>query len=207
MPPKFYPTLKSAAGDHKASVRKGYVPIEKLVAAINSTEDLEERTVIKVAYYCALRASEIGLQPFKHFDRQRGTLDIERLKKSGGRTYPLEPWIREDLEAWVKERPAASPFLFPHPDDASAPLDRFNVYRYWQRAARRAGLAKTLQHPHVLKHSIATHMLERGDDLLFVQEWLGHKRADSTQVYAEIVGKRMIEGQRVMKELCKDLEK
>ncbi len=205
MPPKFYPTLKNAQGDHKSRIRKGYVPIEKLVKAINGTRDLKERTVLKVTYYCALRASEPGLQPIEHFDARRGALDILRLKKSGGRTYPLEPWVLHDVVNWVAERPS-SPYLFPHPQDPAAPLDRWNVLRYWKRAALRAGLAKELQHPHVLKHSIATHMLERGDDLVFVQDWLGHADAESTRVYAEIVGKQLQKGQLVMKELMKEFE-
>ncbi len=204
MPPKFYPTLKSNDG-HKDRVRRGYVPIDKLRAAINGTENLKERAVIKVVYYCGLRASEVGLQPVGHFVPERGTLDILRLKKSVGTTYKLEPWVLDDVVAWMAVRPK-SPFLFPHPDDPRAPLDRWNVLRYWQRAAKRAGLVKDLQHPHVLKHSIATHMLERGDDLLFVQHWLGHKSSSSTQIYAEIVGKRLVEGQKVMKGLVEELK-
>lgn len=204
MPPKFYPKLKTDDG-HKDRVRKGYVPIDKLRLAINGTENLKERTVLKVTYYCGLRASEVGLQPAEHFVPSRGTLDILRLKKSSGVTYKLEPWVLDDVVAWMKVRPK-SEFLFPHPDDPSAPLDRWNMLRYWKRAAVRAGLAKELQHPHVLKHSIATHMLERGDDILFVQQWLGHASADSTRVYAEIVGKRLVEGQAVMRELMKELE-
>jgi len=205
MPPKSYPSLKSGEGDLKSRIRKGYVPIEQLRKAVDWTNSLEERTVIKTLYYCALRASEIGLQPVEHFDPKRGTMDILRLKKSAGNTYALEPWILDDMRAWFKARPQ-SPYLFPHPDDASAPLDRFNVFRYWKRAAVRAGLVKDHQHPHVLKHSVATHMLERGDDILFVQKWLGHKNADSTLIYAEIVGKRLKEGQAVMKGLVGELD-
>ena len=210
MPPKFYPKLKSNT-DLKRNIRKGYLTIEQLVAAVDGTESLEERTVIKVLYFCALRASEVGLQPADHFDAKRGTLDILRLKASAGHTYPLEPWVLDDVKAWMKVRPE-SPYLFPHPDDASAPLDRWNVYRYWRDAAERAGLGKfkdekgrkVLCHPHVLKHTIATHMLERGDDLVFVQAWLGHAQASSTQIYAEVVGKRLSAGQVVMKGLMKE---
>lgn len=213
MPPKFYPKLKSADSDLKRSIRKGYVTIQQLVAAVESTESLEERVAIKVLYYCALRASELGLQPLSHFDAKRGTLDILRLKDSTGHTYPLEPWVLDDVKAWVQVRPE-SPFLFPHPDDPTAPLDRWNVYRYWSRAAERVGLGKVrdgkgrkvLCHPHVLKHSVATHMLERGDDLVFVQAWLGHADASSTQVYAEVVGKRLLVGQKVMQGLMSEFE-
>jgi integrase/recombinase XerD len=205
MPPKSYPKLRLDDGSEKGRIRKGYLTIEQLKKAINGTESLEERAVLKVIYFCGLRASEVGLQPFGHFDATRGTLDILRLKGSLGHTYKLEPWVLDDVQAWCKTRPK-SPYLFPHPDDARAPLDRWNVLRYWQRAAKRAGLKKELAHPHVLKHSVATHMLERGDDLVFVQAWLGHKSIDSTQVYAEVVGKRLQVGQEVMKRLVEELE-
>lgn len=213
MPPKHYPKLRTEDGSEKGRIRRGYVSVDQLRAAINGTESLEERTAIKVLYYCALRASELGLQPIEHFDAKRGTLDILRLKGSLGHTYPLEAWVLDDVRAWVAVRPE-SPFLFPHRDDPRSPLDRWNVLRYWQRAAKRAGLDKfkdernrnVLCHPHVLKHSVATHMLERGDDMLFVQQWLGHKGAESTQVYAEIVGKRMQVGQQVMKGLMQEFE-
>lgn len=205
MPPKSYPKLGRTDGQ-KGRIRKGYVPLEQLKSAINGTADLEERAVLKVLYFCALRASEVGLQPFEHFDDRRGSLDILRLKGSTGHTYQLPPWVLEDLRAWVKVRPA-SPFLFPHPDDARSPLDRFNVFRYWQRAAKRAGLdMKNLGHPHVLKHSVATHMLERGDDILYVQDWIGHKSLENTQVYAELAGKRMQVGQAIMDGLARELE-
>jgi integrase/recombinase XerD len=205
VPPKNYPKLRLEDGSEKGRIRKGYVTLEQLKKAIEKTEDLKERTVIKLLYYCALRASEIGLQPISHFDPSRGVIDILRLKGSNGRTYKLEPWVLDDMLAWWRERPSG-PYIFGHPDDDKSPLDRFNVFRYWRRAAERAGLPKTLWHPHVLKHSVATHMLERGDDQLFVQHWLGHKSADSTSVYAEIVGKRLVEGQKVMRGLVKELE-
>lgn len=206
MPPKVYPKLRQKDGSaEKDRIRRGYVAIDLLKRAVDGTTDLKERTVIKVLYYCALRASEVGLQPFSHFSARNKTLDILRLKGSTGWTYPLEPWVLEDLQAWTDERPAASPYLFPHPDDSQAPLDRFNVFRYWKRAAQRAGLKEELWHPHVLKHSIATHMMERGDDRDFVQQWLGHRDPKSTMVYVEIVGKRLKVGQQVMKGLVGEL--
>lgn len=206
MPPQFYPKLRTLDGSAKGRIRRGYVPLEQLKRIIASTEDVMERAAIKVIYFCALRASELGLQPIEHFDPRRGTLDILRLKGSHGHTYPLEPSVLKDLLAWLKVRPE-SPYIFPHPRDAAAPLDRFTVFRFWRAAVQRAGVDVVAHgHPHVLKHSIATHMLERGDDQRFVQEWLGHKDAGSTGVYAEVVGKRLIEGQKVMKGLMEELD-
>lgn len=206
MPPRIYPKLPGEAGAAVRRVRRGYVPLPQLGATLNGVRSIFERSVLKVAYYCALRASEVGLQPVEHFDSERGTLDIVRLKGSLPHTYQLEPWVADDVQLWLKQRPRASPYLFPHPEDARFPLDRFNVYRYWKRAAKRAGLPKELHHPHVLKHSVATHMLDRGNDILFVQEWLGHKKLENTQVYAELTGKRLQAGQGIVQGLVAALE-
>lgn len=214
MPPKSYPKLRLADGSAKGRIRRGFVPLEQLRRVVQRTEDLEERTIIKLVYFCALRASELGLQPAEHLDLKRGTLDVLRLKGSEGHTYKLEPWVLDDVKAWWAVRPP-SKWLFCYHDfrrpgaqayDLRLPLDRFCVGQIWKRAAVRAGLPKPLQHVHVLKHSVATHMLERGDDQLFVQHWLGHKNAASTSVYAEVVGKRLVEGQKVMQQLTKELE-
>lgn len=211
MPPKVYPKLRLEDGSEKGRIRRGYVPIEALRKAISSTNSLEERLIIKLLYYCGLRASEVGLQPASHFDARHNTLEVLRLKGSFGRTYKLEPWLLEDMKAWMAKRPK-SKFLFCHHDfrtdtyNPDYPMDRFCVFQIWKRAAQRAGLPKALQHPHVLKHSVATHMLERGDDLTFVQNWLGHRSMESTQVYAEVVGKRLQEGQEVMRGLVEELE-
>lgn len=205
MPPRSYPKLPGEAGAAVRRVRRGYVPIEQLRAAINGTRDLFERSVLKVIYYCGLRASEVGLQPATAFDPIRKTLDIARLKGSSSGTYLLEPWVLQDVLAWIKRRPE-SEYLFPHPADSTFPLDRFSVFRIWGHATKRAGLELRMRHPHVLKHSLATHMLERGDDILFVQQWLGHKRLESTQVYAELTGKRLQAGQQIIRGLVGELE-
>lgn len=210
MPPKHYPKLRTEDGSFQGQIRRGYVPIDKLKAAVQQTEDLMERTVIKLLYYCGLRASEPGLQPVEHFDPARGTIEILRLKGNTGHTYKLEPWLLNDLHAWFEVRPD-SPYIFCHHNRKTGkfspeyPLDRFSVFGFWKRAAQRVGLGEELQHPHVLKHTIATHMLERGDDLTFVQHWLGHRRLSTTQIYAEVVGKRLAEGQKVVKAMMEEL--
>lgn len=204
MPLSHTPKLGVDSGAKKR-IRKGHLTVQQLKSVIDGEHSLQRRTAFKVLYYCALRASELGLQPKDHFDAKRGTLDILRLKGSIGHTYPLEPWVLNDLKRWTSERSPNTPFLFHHPLDAQHPLDRFNIYRWWKEACVRVGLPLELQHPHVLKHSIATHMFDRGDDIYFIQVWLGHKKLENTQVYAEVVGKRLSEGQAIVRALTKEL--
>lgn len=205
MPLAHYPKLGHDSGA-KQRIRKGHLTVAQLQGVMAATPDLCQRTAFKTLYYCALRASELGLQPIEHFDPHRGVLDILRLKGSLGHSYLLEPWVLGDLKKWVQERPGRSPYLFPNPRDPKYPLDRFDVYRWWQAACERADVPKPLRHPHVLKHSIATHMFDRGDDIYFIQQWLGHKKLENTQVYAELAGKRLGTGQQVMRKLMEEFE-
>lgn len=62
----------------------------------------------------------------------------------------------------------------------------------------RAGLPKVKRHFHVLKHSIATHLLDAGADIMFVKDWLGHKNIQNTLVYAQLTdGRRDEEARRL----------
>lgn len=113
------------------------------------------------------------------------TIDIVRLKRSRSGVYPLLPEVAVVLRRWQTERPE-SPWLFPHHLDPTAPLDKWSVGRLFKRAAARAGLPSDLRHAHVLKHTIATHLLAQGWDVRRVQEWIGHADIRSTSIYAEV---------------------
>ncbi|MEM2991555.1 MAG: site-specific integrase, partial [Halobacteria archaeon] len=55
--------------------------------------------------------------------------------------------------------------------------------------SKRAGLPQDKQHFHCLKHSIATHLIDAGADIMFVKDWLGHKNIQNTLVYAQLINK------------------
>src|SRR5947199_279962 len=67
------------------------------------------------------------------------------------------------------------------------PISRFTLVKMMQRYGELAKLPKEKRHFHVLKHSIATHLLDAGADLRFVQDWLGHANIQNTVIYAALV--------------------
>ena len=130
-----------------------------------------DRTLLETAYACGLRLKELlGLQ-VADIDSARMVLHIRHGKGQKERMVPLSPRLLELLRSyWREYRPAL--WLFPGIKPALALTDG-TVQRICQRTARRAGLTKRV-HPHTLRHSFATHLLEAGVDLLSVQALLGH---------------------------------
>jgi site-specific recombinase XerD len=81
----------------------------------------------------------------------------------------------------------ASPFLFT--SDTGLPICRRRLDVLCKIYGKRADIPVEKRHFHVLKHSIATHLLDAGADIKFVQDWIGHKNIQNTVVYAQITNR------------------
>lgn len=173
----------------RSGVREGHLTTTQLAAFFRAARTAEEKSLFNLVYAYGLRVSEAGSMPLAALHPP--TIDIVRLKRSRAGVFPLLSKVGTLLTAWLKERPQ-SKWLFPHHEDSSAPLDKWSIGRMFRRISKQAGLPTELQHPHVLKHSIATHLLASGWDIRRVQEWIGHADIRSTSVYAE-VGKELME--------------
>jgi integrase/recombinase XerD len=166
--------------------------VARLLAAARLGRD---RTILEVKYSCGLRLRELlGLQ-VGDIDGGRMALHIRRGKGQKERFVPLSPRVLEVLRAyWREYRPTTD--LFP----GSKPGTRLyggTVQRLCKRAARRAGLTKRV-HPHTLRHSFATHLLEAGVDLLSVQKLLGHSSFQTTAVYLHISERRLADLAKIL---------
>jgi site-specific recombinase XerD len=144
--------------------------------------------LLETAYACGLRLKELlGLQ-VGDIDSARLVLHIRHGKGQKERLVPLSPRLLQVLRAyWREYRPAT--WLFPGAK-ATVALTDGAVQRICKRTARRAGLAKHV-HPHTLRHSYATHLLEAGVDLLSVQALLGHSHFRTTAKYLHVSMRRL----------------
>jgi integrase/recombinase XerD len=147
-----------------------------------------DRALLQTAYACGLRLKELlGLQ-VRDIDSDRGVLHIRHGKGQKERLVPVSPRLFEVLrEYWREYRPAT--WLFPGAK-ATRALTNSAVQRICRRTARRAGLSKPV-HPHTLRHSFATHLLEAGVDLLSVQALLGHSHFNTTAKYLHVSLRRL----------------
>jgi len=140
-----------------------------------------DRAMFLVAYRHGLRASEIGLLRLEDIDLKTLRLMVHRLKGSHSGAHPLQPDEAKAIKAYLRERKACSPILFT--SNRGDPIARRTLDWLMKKYGEAADLPPSKRHFHCLKHSIATHLLEAGADLRFVQDWLGHSNIQNTVVY------------------------
>jgi integrase len=145
--------------------------------------------MILVAYKHGMRASEVCNLRLGDVDLKNGSVVVDRLKGSlrttqavtGHRGQPLLDELKA-LREWMRERPHdGSDFLFS--SQKGGRLDRSQFFRVFRSVAAAAGLPPEKQHPHILKHSLATHLVAANVNLALVKTQLGHKSINSTMRY------------------------
>jgi integrase/recombinase XerD len=148
------------------------------------------KAALSVAYGAGLRASEIRMLKVTDIDSERMMIRVERGKGRKDRYVMLSPHLLELLRIWWKvQRPRG--YLFPGQDRIN-PLTLRQLDRACLEAARLAGINKRVT-PHVLRHSFATHLLERKVDIRVIQALLGHAKLDTTAIYTRVATKTIQE--------------
>lgn len=130
---------------------------------------------------CNLRISDINFSNEQiHIARLKGSLpSTQMLLRVKGNSLFDE---KAALKAWLAVRePDADDFVFN--SQKSTQLNRVTVYKLFKAIAKKAGLAESLQHPHVLKHTAAMLLVQQGANAFLIRQALGHKSFDSTLAY------------------------
>ena len=118
-------------------------------------------------------------------DLKRLKIMLHRLKGSLSGEHPLQADEARALKAWLKSRDTDSPILFP--SRRGLPISRQMLDVLMKGYGEEAAVPKDKRHFHVLKHSIATHLLDAGAELRFLQDWLGHSNIQNTVIYTALV--------------------
>jgi integrase/recombinase XerD len=162
---------------------------EEVARLIVAAGNLKHQTALAVAYGAGLRASEVVALKVGDVDSQRMTLRIERGKGSKDRYAMLSPVLLERLRVWWRVARAQGKmldggWLFPglNPID---PLSTRQLNRAIHAAAQAARIDKRVS-MHTLRHSFATHLLEQKVDIRVIQVLLGHKKLETTALYAQV---------------------
>jgi integrase/recombinase XerD len=166
------------------------------VAAVLAVPDVSDplgvrdRAMLEILYATGLRRTELVRLDLSDVDRAHGTLWVRQGKGGKDRVVPIGEvalhWIEKYLSACrprLESNGGRDPALF-----LTGYGERFHpgyVGNWVKRAMKAAGIER-LGSCHLLRHSCATHMLENGADIRFIQQLLGHARLDTTQIYTEV---------------------
>lgn len=167
--------------------------LERLLSApdTSDTEGLRDRALLELLYATGLRVSELVSLTVGNVDLERGLVECTG-KGSKQRQVPIGRSALGWLEQYLKVRPQmlsgrAGVSLFIKRD--GRPLTRQHVWSRIHAYALQTGLKDVT--PHGLRHSFATHLLQRGADSRSVQALLGHSDIGTTQIYTHITGQRL----------------
>lgn len=182
---EFYPVRKPVTIPPVLSADE----VEQLLTASKS---LRVRVMLSLAYGCGLRAGEVIRLRAGDIDSAQNIIRIVQSKGRKDRLVMLPPCVLALSRQWWLERPT-------NQDAGMAPRDRWlfpgrvpgrplttrQLNRLFHEAARAAGIAKRVT-LHTLRHSFATHLLERGTDIRLIQALLGHHRLETTAHYTHV---------------------
>ncbi len=155
---------------------------EEIASMIEGTNNLKHKCLIVMIYSCGLRRSEVINMKPGDIDSRRMLIKIRGAKGKKDRYVQLAKGALSILRQYYKEY---NPSVWLFEGQKGGQYSAESIINVVKQAGRRAGIKKNV-FPHILRHSFATHHLEQGTDLRYIQEWLGHSSSKTTERYTHV---------------------
>ncbi len=164
---------------------------DEIAAIINSLDNKKHKAMLMLAYSGGLRVSEIVTIKTFQVDSKRMTIFISQAKGKKDRIVALSPVLLVMLREYAKEfKPLKNGFLFMG-SIPGTPYSSRSLQTVLQAAKKKAGVTKPGS-IHSLRHSFATHLIEKGTDVTMIQKLLGHNDLKTTMIYLHTSNKDLI---------------
>ncbi|MBN2331265.1 MAG: tyrosine-type recombinase/integrase [Candidatus Aenigmarchaeota archaeon] len=156
---------------------------DEVIKMVDSKDNLKHKLVIMFLYYAGLRLDEVRNISWPDIDLDREIIHLKTAKGDKERVVFLHKKLIETLRMLgMKE---AGPILISQRDEK---YNKRTIQQIIKSASKKAGIKKNVT-PHTLRHSFATHLLESGADIRYIQQLLGHKDLKTTQIYTHVANK------------------
>lgn len=154
---------------------------DEMKRMISSTTNIKHKLILKIIYGCGLRVSEVVNLKKEDINLSESLIKINLAKGRKDRFVKIPDSIKEELNHYFMLE--ESDILFP--SNRGGKLTTATIQAIVENSAKKAGIQKNV-HPHTLRHSFATHLLEQGTDLRIIQKLLGHSDIKTTQIYLQV---------------------
>ena len=155
---------------------------EELAAVIKAVNNLKHKVILMTIYSAGLRLSECLALTVADMDFDRNQIRIRQGKGKKDRQTVLSRTLLSEMKDYLIK---FCPKIFLFEGQKGGRYSASSVQAIMKRAVKKSGIKKHAT-VHTLRHSFATHLLENGTDIRFIQELLGHKRLETTQIYTHI---------------------
>ena len=179
MPNRFY----SIERPRKESKLPKVLAKEEIIKMISQTKNLKHRCIISLLYSSGLRRNELLELKLEDINSKRMLIRVEQAKGNKDRYTVLNKSVLEDMRKYFKiYKPKTYLFESPIPGNK---YSNSSVLQIVVKAAKKAGIKERVT-PHILRHSFATHLLESGTDIRYIQLLLGHNSTKTTEIYTHV---------------------
>ena len=161
---------------------------EEIINILRCTKNLKHRAIIAMIYSAGLRISELINLQLSQIDIQRRQIIIKNSKGRKDRNIIL---ANSCIPLMLNYLNTYKPNLFFAEGKPSEKYSQESIRAFLKRSCKAANITKTVT-PHTLRHSYATHLLENGIDLRYIQELLGHSKPETTMIYTHVSKKDLL---------------
>lgn len=178
MPNRFY----SVERPRKTESLPKVISLEEVQQIIKNTNNIKHKCIVSLLYSAGLRRNELLCLKLEDIDSKRMVITVKNGKGNKDRLTILSPSVLDNLRIYYAAwRPKV--YLFESPNGEQYSPN--SVIKIIKIAATKAGIRKNIT-PHMLRHSFATHLLENGTDLRYIQVLLGHSSTKTTEIYTQV---------------------
>lgn len=166
----------------KPSTIPEVLSVEEVQSFLNTFTNLKHKSIFTLCYSAGLRVGEVLNLKISDIDSNRMQIRIHQVKGKKDRYTMLSPKVLGILRQYVK---AYDPKVYLFEGQNGGKYSASSVQNLMRKHRKLANINKKAT-PHTLRHSFATHLLDNGTDIRFIQELLGHKHISTTQIYTHV---------------------
>lgn len=172
--------IESIPAPKKKKTLPKVIPKEEIKIILKNINNLKHKLIIEILYSSGLRLSEIINLKREHINTNNNTILIKQAKGKKDRITILSQKVKEQLPQYLLETKFKTQYLF---EGRNGKYTKKSIQEILKKASE--PLNKNIT-PHMLRHSFATHLLESGTDIRYIQKLLGHSKLETTTIYTKV---------------------